>query len=198
MGTVAVTSPLSGSFRYTAPASVPTPTTAEFTYTVTNNSGSAVGRARITVTATPPPTIYGFVNVQNLPPSGNKSFKTASTVPLSWRWTSNGVAVDTAGQASVRAYVCAVTNNVLAPGSSVGQFSALPPGTGFQYDTASKTWTFNWLLRYTPPGGSLADLPLGTYIVQVVNSFTGQTDPRAPQASTCAGNTGSLITVVKK
>jgi Bacterial Ig domain len=192
-GTAAVTSPLSGSFRYTAPA---TATTADFTYTVTNNAGSAVGRARITVTATPPPpTTYGFVNVQNLPPSGNKSFKTASTVPLGWRWTSNGVAVDTAGQASVRAYVCAVANNVLPPGSSVGDFSPAAPGSGnsFAYDAASKTWTFNWKLQYTA-----ADLPLGTYIVQVVNSLTGQTDPRAPQASTCAGKTGSLITVVKK
>ena len=196
-GSAAVTSPLSGSFRYIAPAGA---TTAEFVYTVTNNSGSANGRARITVTATPPPTIYGFVNVQNLPPTGNKSFKTASSVPLGWRWTSNGVAVDTAGQAIVRAYACAVTNNVLAAGSSVGQFSPTAPGSGntFQYNAASKTWTFNWLLRYTPTGGTLTDLPLGTYIVQVANSVTGQTDPRAPQATTCAGRTGSLITVVKK
>ena len=104
------TSPARSAGRSATPRRPPR-RSAEFTYTVTNNSGSATGRARITVTAAPPPQLYGFVNVQNLPPSGNKSFKTASTVPLRWQWTSNGVAVDTAGQAIVRAYVCAVTNN---------------------------------------------------------------------------------------
>ena len=58
----------------------------EFTYAardVDPNRGSNV----VTVSLTVSKLVYGFVNVQNLPPPANKTFKRGSTVGLKWQFT---------------------------------------------------------------------------------------------------------------
>ncbi len=194
-GSVALTNPVSASFTFTAPT---TPTTATFPYTVSDGIVTTTGNATITVTLPPP---YGFVNVQNLPPPATKTHKTGSTIPMKWQWTTNGVAVNTAGQARVRAYACSTT---IPPGVPIGgEFTPEQPGSGnsFAYTTSSKTWTFNLKLWYSPTAGVLTNLPIGTYVVQVQNSFTQQVDPGT--TNTCGTGAGAvnikgaLIKVVK-
>ena len=65
----------------------------EFTYTardVDPTRGSNV----VTVSLTVNKLVYGFVNVQNLPPPANKTFKRGSTVGLKWQFTVGGVVVN--------------------------------------------------------------------------------------------------------
>jgi hypothetical protein len=178
-GSAAVTSPLSGSFTYTAPS---TPTTATFSYSVSDGfGGTATGNVSVTVTLPPP---YGFVNVQNLPASNKTTFKSGSTNPTKWQWTRNGVAVNTSGQAIVKAYSCA--------GQPLGTFTAQNPGNGnsFNFDASSNTWTFNWKLV----GPTGANLPIGSYILQIHNSLTQQIDPNIIN-STCGNQKGALVQV---
>ena len=80
-----------GAFTYTPAAGFFG--TDEFTYTardVDPNRGSNVVTVSITVNGL----VYGFVNVQNLPPPANKTFKRGSTVGLKWQFTVGGVVVD--------------------------------------------------------------------------------------------------------
>jgi hypothetical protein len=179
-GTAAVTNPLSGSFNYTAP---PTTTTVTFPYRVRDGKGGvATANARITVTQIPP---YGFKNIQNLP--ATKSAKTGSVIPLRWQWLdpSTSQPVNTAGQATVRAYSCAA-------GTVLGPFTPALPGSGnsFSYDATTFTWSFNWKL--VSPSG--ANLPVGDYVIQVGNTFTGQVNPVTVQ---CGGFKGALLKITK-
>lgn len=196
-GTAAVTTPVSASFTYTAPSTVAATTTATFAYTVSDGKGgTASGNAKITVT---PRARHGFVNVQNLPPAGDKSQKTGSTVPLRWQWTNaSGVPINTAGQAIVKAYACS-TGGVILPGVLIGAFDPSKPGSGnsFSFSAGSNTWSFNWKLWYVDAGVT-RNLPVGTYVVQVINSVTQQTDPVLN--NTCGGQviSGALVKVVKQ
>ena len=189
-----------GSFTYTADAGYVGPDS--FQYEADNGpwSGDPSRRLSPPSMATVNITVinsYGFVNVQNLPPPGNKSFKTGSTLPMKWQWTVNGVAVNTAGQASVRVYAC--NASPLSPGTLVGgAFTPAQPGSGnsFAYATSSNTWTFNLRLWYSV-SGVFTNLPLGTYVVEVQNTFTGQKDPVTAPCGSVPNVKGALITVVK-
>ena len=187
-----ITASTSSSFTYAAPS---TPGTATLIYNVGDGVNAAViGNATITVNLPPP---YGFVNVQNLPPPATKTHKTGSTIPMKWQWTKDGVAVNTANQAIVRAYACSTPT--LPPGTLIGvPFTPAQPGSGnsFAYTPSNNTWTFSLKLWYSD-GGVLKDLPIGTYVVQVQNSITQQKDPVT--ANTCGAQTiaGALIKVVK-
>jgi hypothetical protein len=148
----------------------------------------ASNAATVTITVNAAPSVtYGFVNVQNLPPPAGTQFNRGSTVPLRWQWTNAaGVAVNTSGDGvSVVAYAC-------SSGSALGSFTPQSPGSGnsFAFDAATNTWQFNWKLV----NATGQNLPKGTYLVQVRNAATGQTDPNTPQAS-CSQLAGAVITV---
>ena len=192
-----ITSSTSSSFTYAAPS---TAGTATLTYNVSDGvNGAVIGNATITIVLPPP---YGFVNVQNLPPPASKTHKTGSTIPMKWQWTRDGVVVNTANQATVRAYACSTPT--LSPGTLIGvPFTPAQPGSGnsFAYTTSSNTWTFNLKLWYSN-AGVLTNLPIGTYVVQVQNSITQQVDPGtvnlcASVAGPSQNIRGALINVVK-
>ena len=142
---------------------------------------------------------YGFNNVQNLPPPHYKSFDTGSTVQFRWQWlNASGVPANTAGQAIVKVYACSC-GGALAPGALLGQFTPASPGSGnsFQYYPSINKWEFNWKLTYKV-GGITKKLPVGTYVVQAINSVTSQVDPGI--TNNCGGTSikGALIKVVKQ
>lgn len=104
----------------------------------------------VTITAFNDPPAVVFVGVKNLPPP-ERSMKSGSTVPLSWRYEQGGVVVDTtAAQFAVTA---------VGPG---GTFVNTDPGkSGFRY--AAGTWSFN--LQTKGPNGKA--YPEGVYTITV-------------------------------
>jgi hypothetical protein len=138
----------------------------------------------------------GFVNVDNLPPSGNKTFKPGSTVPFKWRWTLGGVAVDTSmAQPVVKIFACATSG--WPSGQLVAETPFFPGNSSYQDPTAANNWTwgFNWKLEYLKDG-QITPLPAGSYIVQVVSAVLGRQDPVI--ANNCNGTTLSGARVVVK
>jgi hypothetical protein len=178
-----------GSFTYTAQS--PNVGTDTFTYSVSDGVATATGNATITV-------IYGFANVQNLPPNGNPKFNRGSTVPLFWRWTDiSGTALDSGNAgATVQAYACSTSGQL--PGAfPTGTFTPELPGSGnsFSFSASSNTWQFNWKLVYTVSGVTY-NLPAGTYVLQIKSALTGQSDPGTVHS--CANGTtvrGALLQV---
>src|SRR5206468_5493558 len=107
-----------------------------------------------------------LVNVQNLPPPANKTFKPGSSVPLAWQWKVGGVVVDTPDVDSKPSI------EIVRPGGGTLTFSPADPGSSsFQYSATTKTHQFNW---QTKEASGLA-LPGGTYQVSVKSGKTGQT-----------------------
>jgi len=170
---------------------------ATFTYTVSDGKANTTANVSVRV-------IYGFTNVENLPPLGSKTFNRGGTVPLKWQWTNNaGVSLDSsAAQPAITAYACS-TGGQLPGAYPVGQFGPANPGNGnsFGLPTAKNgfTWQFNWKLTYTVTANGQTktyDLPAGTYVVSVKSVLTGQSDPGTVYS--CADGmkvTGALITV---
>jgi hypothetical protein len=139
-----------------------------------------------------------FRNVQNLPPGPKKSSETGSTIALRWKWlNSSGAPASAASEVIVKTYACTAGGRLPA-GQLLAQFDPSRPGKGnaFHFNTSSKTWSFNWTLRYSDGGGT-RKLPEGTYVVQVINPATQQIDPAI--VNNCGGSsiTGALIKVVK-
>jgi VCBS repeat-containing protein len=158
-GTLALAS--NGSFTYT-----PTGTffgTDSFTYIVTD--GAASSNATVTITVNK--LVYGFANVQNLPPPSTKTFKPGSAVPLAWRFTVNGIAYNSVS-ARPSVTIRRADNSVVYTGSPTD-----PGASSFQPPTASNgyTWQFNWQTK---------GLVAGSYYVYVTSEQTGQTFPIPP------------------
>jgi VCBS repeat-containing protein len=150
-----------GSFTYTpSPGFSGTDT---FTYRATDGTLSSTATVRIDVTRL----VYGFVGVQNLPPPSGKAFNVGSAVPLRWRFTINGVVVDSANALPRITIYDAV-------GASVYTGTPQDPGSSsFQPPTAANgfTWQFNWQTK---------DLTAGRYSVYVGSDLSGQTFPTPP------------------
>jgi hypothetical protein len=179
-----------GNATFTYTATSPNVGTDTFTYTVSDGTASATGTAVIKV-------VYGFVNVQNLPPSGGKTFNPGSAVPVLWRWTNiAGVALNSsAAGARVDAYACS-TSGALPPAFPTGSFTPELPGSGnsFAFSATTNTWQFNWKTVYTS-GGTVFSLPKGTYVLQIKSNVTGQLNPET--VHNCGGTPvrGALLTL---
>jgi hypothetical protein len=165
-----VTLNANGSFTYTPAAGFVG--TDSFTYTA-NDADPARSSLEATVTITVNPIVYGFVNVQNVPPPANKTFKRGSTVALKWQFTLGGVVVDsTAANPEIR---------ITGPGGVSIIYNPQEPGhSEFKLPTAANgwTWQFNWQTVY--PQGSPLDgtpLPEGNYTLTVTSRLSGQTFP---------------------
>jgi hypothetical protein len=149
-----------GSFTYT-----PAGTffgTDSFTYRTSDGAANSTATVTITVNKL----VYGFVNVQNLPPSSTKSFTVGSAVPLAWRFTVDGVAYNSVN-ARPRITIRRADNSVAYQGTPTD-----PGASSFQPPTASNgyTWQFNWQTK---------GLAAATYYVYVTSDQTGQTFPNA-------------------
>jgi hypothetical protein len=122
------------------------------------HGNKAVGSFTVTVTVTNPP--LGFLGVLNLPPPAGKKFNTGSSVPLQWRFTLNGVAIDSSGaDPQIR---------IVGPSGTLVFTPETPGNSSFQPPTAANgyTWQFNW---------QTSGLTAGNYLVYVGSLTTGQT-----------------------
>lgn len=145
-----------GSFTYTPAAAFYG--IDSFVYAATD--GTAATQATVTITVTR--VVYGFVNVQNLPPPNGKTFNPGSAVPLRWRFTLDGAVFD-----SINTMPEIVVVN--SSGAVVYLGSPSDPGSSsFQQPTAANgyTWQFNWQTK---------GLTAGTYQVYVGSQLSGQT-----------------------
>jgi hypothetical protein len=98
--------------------------------------------------------------VQNLPPPAGKKFNSGSAVPLQWRFTLNGVAVDSStADPEIR---------IVGPSGTLVFTPETPGNSSFQPPTAANgyTWQFNWQSTGLTPGN---------YLVYVGSQKTGQT-----------------------
>jgi hypothetical protein len=142
--------------------------------------------------------IYGFINVQNAPPSSKTKFNSGSTIPVQWQWTNAAGTPLNSSAAGTRVDAFACSTSGKLPGAyPTGGFTPEQPGSGnsFAFKSASNTWQFNWKLTYTV-NGVVYNLPAGTYVLQIKSDVTGQTDPRSVHA--CDGGTsvrGALVQV---
>jgi len=161
-----------GSFTYTPVVGYVGPD--QFTYTANDVDPSRSSNV-VTVSITVNGIVYGFVNVQNLPPPANKTFKRGSTVGLKWQYTIGGIAVNSSN--------ADVTITITDPNNVSVSYRPQEPGHSvFQLPTASNgwTWQFNWQTVYS--GGALdgTALPAGDYKITVKSGLTGQSFPSVP------------------
>jgi hypothetical protein len=155
-GTLALAS--NGSFTYTPAGTFYG--TDSFTY----RASDGVASSNATVTITVNRLVYGFVNVQNLPPPSTKTFNLGSAVPLAWRFTVDGVAYNSVN-ARPRITIRRADNSVVYTGTPTD-----PGASSFQAPTAGNgyTWQFNWQTK---------GLVATTYYVYVTSEQTSQTFP---------------------
>jgi hypothetical protein len=162
-----------GTFTYTAGATFAG--SDSFTYKANNGTWSHDSSVRMsadsniaTVTINGPALVYGFKNVQNLPPPAGKTFKRGSNVTTKWQFTIGGTAVDSSNAGPV------IT--ITGP-NGVATYSQQEPGHSvFKVPAASNgwTWQFNW---QTVDETTQQALPAGNYTVQIRSTLTNQTFP---------------------
>ena len=138
--------------------------TTTVTCTATDDFGNATVRA---FTVTVQQAQYGLTNVKNLPPAAGVTFKPSSSgtlVDLDWRFTQNGVVVNSADA------LPKIT--ITGPG---GYSVTLSPGAGCSSATACTEFSFkttdnSWDTQWKPKNAAV-----GTYQVSVISQKTGQT-----------------------
>ena len=164
-----------GSFTYTP--NVGFAGSDEFTYTANDVDPSRSSNVT-TVSITVNRLVYGFINVQNVPPPANKTFKRGSTVTLKWQFTVGGVAINSTN--------ADVSVTITDPGGSSVTFRPQEPGHNeFKPPTASNGWTWqvNWQTVFATGPLAGTPLPVGTYSVTVSSGLTGQTFPASGPAT---------------
>ncbi len=172
--TLVTTGATKGTFTYTPQVGYAGPDS--FTYVATNgkwtdgttnmNTSSELVPVTVTINV---PAVFGFVNVQNLPPPAGKTFKRGSNVTLKWQFTLGGQAFNSSAVGPSLRFT--------GPGGLIATYSLQEPGhSDFKLPTASNgwTWQFNW---QTISEQTLQALPAGDYTVQIFVAQTGQTFP---------------------
>jgi hypothetical protein len=113
---------------------------------------------------------YGFLGLQSpyMPPP--ITFNVKRTMPLKWQYTNSGGAVvnSTAANPVVMIqgpYSCGGTD-------SAGDITVNDAGaSGYQYDTTTNTWQFNWQIKGNAPG---------CYDIYIKSQQSGQTNGAFP------------------
>jgi VCBS repeat-containing protein len=176
-----------GSFTYAATS--PNVGTATVTYTVMDGLVSATGTVTLRV-------VYGFVNVQNLPPAAGKTFSRSGTVAMKWQWTNAAGTPLDSSLADPEVLVSVISTQAPLPTGWNGDFTVQNPGNGDSWGlpTAKNayTWQFNWKLTYTGADGKLYELPAGKYLVRIKSRRTAQLDPNITNSD---GTIGAQIVV---
>lgn len=93
------------------------------------------------------------------------SFKIKSAVPLKWQYSLNGTVVDSADANPLISFYGPVACDGGTDGASVALNDT--GASGYQYDTAARTWQFNW---------KTTGLASGCYYFTVTNGAVSQTD----------------------
>jgi len=160
-----------GSFTYTANADFTG--IDSFTYKANNGTWSIDASVPMsadsnteTVTINVP-VVFGFVNVQNLPPPANKTFKRGSSITTKWQFTIGGVPtarLDVGPVITITGPNGTATYSQQEAGHSV--FKTPTPN--------NPTWQFNW---QTINEQTQEALTPGVYTVSVHSTLTGQTFP---------------------
>ena len=152
---------------------------AVFTPTDTTSYNSATKSVQMSV-------YYRFVGFQSpyYPPTVNddhcgksdhdhnvfsKSYKVGSTVPLKWQYANASGTIQNSASSNVQIQITryADDDNAVVTILDLGTAG----GSGYQYDSKTKTWKYNW---------KTTDLAPGRYKVYVLNLTTGQTDGPFP------------------
>jgi hypothetical protein len=93
-----------------------------------------------------------------------KAFKVGSSIPLKWQYTDLfGIADSSAANPSVE--IKPASNGITSVEGVPIEVNA-PGSSGYQYDSETDTWQFNWQTK---------DWPAGTYNIWIINNWTGQT-----------------------
>ena len=112
--------------------------------------------------------VYGFINVQNLPPPSGTTFTRGALIPLKWRLA---VGLDLDADDVVNSSNALPQITITWPNGTQQTFTQAAPGSGnsFQAPTAANgnTWTFNLQTGST--------WPIGAYSVRVTSLLSGQT-----------------------
>ena len=160
-----------GSFTYTPNGFVGT---TSFTYVVNNGPWSGDPGVPLSLNSNPvtvtinAPLVFGFVNVQNLPPPAGKTFKRGSNVTTKWQFTVGGAPTNSSNAGPI------IT--ITGP-NGVATYSQQEPGHSvFKSPTLSNgwTWQFNW---QTIDESTQLALPVGSYTVKIKSTLTNQTFP---------------------
>jgi len=92
------------------------------------------------------PALYVLVPVKNLPPA-SRPVTSGSSLPIDWRYTLNGVVVNSA-DAAPRVTLRSVSKGIAFT------FNAEDPGaSGFKLPTASNLWTWSFNIKFVYPAG---------------------------------------------
>ena len=99
----------------------------------------------------------------------SNSYKVGSTIPLKWQYANASGTVQNTAASNVQIQIAryADDDNVVVTLLDLGTAGS----SGYQYDTKSKTWKYNWKTTGLAPG---------RYNVYVLNNTTGQTDGPFP------------------
>jgi hypothetical protein len=139
-----------------------------------DNGGTANGGVDTSVAQTFTITVnlvYGFINVQNLPPSSGTKFTRGTIVPLKFKLAVGG---DLDNDDVVNSSNALPLFTITGP-AAVQTFTPAAPGRStFQLPTSGNgyTWGLNWKTVDNTTG---ANLPAGTYTVVVTSQLSGQT-----------------------
>jgi hypothetical protein len=161
-----------GSFSYTPAANF----VGSDTFTYVANDGSWSGDATVPMSGNSAPATvvitvtYGFVNVQNLPPSAGKTF--SGSVVLKWQYTNAAGTPLNSAAANPEILVSPVSISGPLPPGWTGDFTIQNPGSGNSWGlpTANNSYTWQFSLK-------LNALPSGKYLVRIKSNQTGQMDP---------------------
>ena len=180
----ALTLNANGSFNYTPAAGFSGQDS--FTYQAYNRApdgrllSARSNAATVSITVTP--SVYGFINVKNLPPAHGVTFKPSAggtPVGFAWKFTVDGVLVSSAdSQPSV---------TITKPSGAVDSYFPGCLGSAadcyaFSYSSSSKLWTFDWKPR---------NAKVGTYYVIVRSGKTGSVSlPRDLDSRSCSSRHG--------
>lgn len=106
---------------------------------------------------------YGFKGLLS-PYDGNKVYKIKSAVPIKWQYTAANGAVLPSSTAKPSVLIYKVSNGV----DSTSAIALDDAGTsGYQYDSMTNTWQFNW---------KTTGLTSGSYDIYVQSGASGQKD----------------------
>jgi hypothetical protein len=163
--------PVAGSGGTATAASMSTTTLSVGTHNVvaayTNSDGNFMGSTSSTFKQQ---VNYGFLGLQSpyMPPP--TTFNVKRTMPLKWQYTNSGGAVVNSASANPVVmiqgpYACGTAN-------SAGDITVSDAGaSGYQYDSTTNTWQFNWQVKGNAPG---------CYDIFIKSQQSGQTNGAFP------------------
>jgi hypothetical protein len=114
---------------------------------------------------------YGFAGLFSpyQPPSAGRSYKSGSAIPLIWQYTNSSGSIVPSPNAAPAVQIYGAS---CAGVPDTTEITVNDPGaSGYQYDSTSNTWQFNW---------KTTGAPKGCYVIYIFSGLTGQTSQAFP------------------